>query len=188
MYGTAAKSHRSGVICYLGAWFSGPPADPQNRCLPGGAGMQRSSRKTVTGQLQNSTGRLFLVFCGRWRWSRSSAVHVGASFLVFCAWKSMDMRGDLLSCLMFGGRSRWSGKSLDTRGELLFILILSSWFLVPVSRWMPGVISCCFLGRCLCSLAARGGPENRWTLGVICFRRVWFLGPPADPQIDVFQS
>ena len=92
-------------------WFSGPPVEPPNRCLPAGAGMHRSSRKTVTGQLQNPTsakrfaivvygclvrpltrvsrpraccwavvGRSFLVFCGRWRRSRSSAVHFGASF------------------------------------------------------------------------------------------------------------
>ena len=54
----------------------------------------------------------------------------------------MDIRGDLLSCLMFGDRSRWSGKSLDTRGDLLFILTLISWFLVPVNRWLLGVISC----------------------------------------------
>ena len=54
----------------------------------------------------------------------------------------MDTRGDLLSCLMFGGRSRWSGKSLDTRGELLFVLALVSCFFVPGNRWISGVISC----------------------------------------------
>ena len=35
-------------------------------------------------------------------------------------------QGDLLSCLMFVGRSRRCGKSLDTRGELLFVLALIS--------------------------------------------------------------
>ena len=63
-------------------------------------------------------------------------------FFVFCARNSMDIRGDLLSCLMFGGRSRWSGKSLDTRGELLFVLMLISLFYVPANRWLLGVISC----------------------------------------------
>ena len=38
----------------------------------------------------------------------------------------MDTRGDLLSCLMFGGRWRWSGRSLDIRGDSLSIMPLSS--------------------------------------------------------------
>ena len=106
--------------------------------------MQRSSRKTVTGQLQNRTGLLFLVFCCRWRWTRSSAAHFGAFFLVFGARKSMDSRGDLLlsfgSVVVLFGGPRWSRKSMDHRGDLLFVLVLVSSGLGPGKSQIPGGI------------------------------------------------
>ena len=80
----------------------------------------------------------------------------------------MDTRGDLLSCLMFGGRSRCSGKSLDTTGGLRFMFWL--WFLDFCARKSMG-ISCDLLliiGSVLCCYAARGGPGNRWMLMLCC--------------------
>ena len=46
--------------------------------------------------------------------------------VIFGARKSMDTRGDLRSYLMFGGRSRWSGKSSVTSYVMLFVLVLFS--------------------------------------------------------------
>ena len=89
-------------------------------------------------------GWLFLVFCVAGGGQCDLLLILVLLSLFFGARKSMDTRGDLLSCLMFGGRWRWSGRSLDTGGELLFILALVSWFVVPVNRWMLGVIYCLF--------------------------------------------
>ena len=63
----------------------------------------------ISGDLVLIIGSVFLLLCGP-RWSKIS----------------LDTNAVLLSCLMFGGRSRWSGKSLQTRGDLLFILALIS--------------------------------------------------------------
>ena len=130
----ATKFHRSGVICYRCALCLGSPVGPKTMFSRGAEARTGSFRACCWAVV----GRLFLAFCGRLRWSMPSAVHFGA----FCVRNSMDIRGDLLSCLMFGDRSRWSGKSLDTRGELLFVLMLISLFFVPANRWLLGVISC----------------------------------------------
>ena len=87
-------------------------------------------------------GWLFLVFCVAGGGQCDLLLILVLLSLFFGARKSMDTRGDLLSCLMFGGRWRWSGRSLDIRGDLLFIFVLISRFLVPGNRWILGAIYC----------------------------------------------
>ena len=56
----------------------------------------------------------------------------------------MDIRGDLLliigSVFVLLCGPRWSRKSMDTRGDLLFILVLISSGLEPGKSQIPGVI------------------------------------------------
>ena len=56
----------------------------------------------------------------------------------------MDVRGDLLLiiglCFVLLCGPRWSRKSTDTRGDLLFILVLISSGLEPGKSQIPGVI------------------------------------------------
>ena len=60
----------------------------------------------------------------------------------------MDTRGDLLSCLMFGGRWRWSGRSLNIKGDVLFMFVLIYRFLVSGNRWILAALVDSRIGFC----------------------------------------
>ena len=107
------------------------------------------------------------------------------------ATKSMDSRGD------------WGRTSVRQRsGQKLY----ANWLeMLPCPRiWNSW---CFFIETCMIlvdrvaikSMDSRGGghadqqPQDRNRTattsnrsGVICYRSVWFWGPPVDPQIDVF--